>query len=283
MPRPHIYVITHAGLPEGAPEDRLLAEEIVRQGGKAEIVAWDTAGVDWALPDKLIIRSAWNYHQNVGPWNEWVDAVSAKCRLVNDPALLRWNANKRYLLELQQKQIAVVPTMLIDAAAMADIDEWLLGCGHDIVVKPSVGASAMGVKRFKLPTQLQQCSEHVKQLNMFCDVLVQPFQDAVDQERERSLVYIAGRFTHAFTKPAFHPGISAGTHVELRIESSIAEQALAVQILGLLPQQPTYARIDLVPSCDGPLLMELELIEPHLAFHLSPHCCALLAQHLVSS
>ena len=30
---------------------------------------------------------------------------------------------------------------------------------------------------------------------------------------------------------------------------------------------PLYARIDLLPSAEGPLLLELELVEPSLFFH----------------
>lgn len=281
MPSPGIYIVTHKGLPKGAPDDRLLAEEIVRKGGRAQIVAWDAAEADWPQSGKLVIRSAWNYHLNVSAWYNWIDIVSAQCAVVNSPALLRWNADKRYLLELQQKQIPVVPTVLLDAVANADIESWLLGYGDDIIVKPSVGASAAGVKRFKLPTELKQCILHLKQLNQFCDALVQPFQAAVEHDRERSLVYIAGAFTHAFTKPAFHPGISAGSHVEMLMQPSIEERGLGERVLNSLPVMPAYARVDLVPTANGPLLMELELIEPHLAFHLSPKCCEFLADELL--
>ena len=50
-----------------------------------------------------------------------------------------------------------------------------------------------------------------------------------------------------------------------------AEQALAERAVAAAPGPLLYARIDVAPSPDGPLLMELELIEPSLFFAQSPH------------
>ena len=60
--------------------------------------------------------------------------------------------------------------------------------------------------------------------------LVQPFQDAVNDARERSLVYIGGAFSHAFTKPPFLRGVGDGLG-EQRHEPSAAERLLAEHAL----------------------------------------------------
>ena len=90
---------------------------------------------------------------------------------------------------------------------------------------------------------------------------MQPFQAAVDVERERSLVVIGGRLSHAFTKPAFLRGTGDGLGEALH-EPTPAERAVAERALAAAPGAVTYARVDLVPTADGPRLMELELIEP---------------------
>jgi glutathione synthase/RimK-type ligase-like ATP-grasp enzyme len=281
MGQHEVYIVTYSGLPHGAPEDQMLAAAIQRRGGAAAIVGWDAPNVDWSRPTKMIIRSTWNYHVDLEAWDSWVTTASSDCELLNAGSLLRWNADKRYLLDLEQLGVPIVPTLYLSRGT-ANIGSLLSEQQGDVIVKPNIGASSIGVKRFSLPALREACQRHIERLLQRSDVLLQPFQTVVENERERSLVFVAGHFTHAFTKPAFHPGISAGTHVELRIQPTDDELALARHALATLAELPAYARVDLVPSDDGPLLMELELIEPHLAFHLEPECCARLAGHLLS-
>ena len=51
---------------------------------------------------------------------------------------------------------------------------------------------------------------HLDALLIHGHALIQPFQDAVNDARERSLVYIGGAFSHAFTKPPFLRGVGDG-------------------------------------------------------------------------
>ncbi len=48
---------------------------------------------------------------------------------------------------------------------------------------------------------------------------------------------------------------------------SPAELALAERIVAALPAT-AYARVDLLPTGDGPVLLELEVVEPSLFLHL---------------
>ena len=77
--------------------------------------------------------------------------------------------------------------------------------------------------------------------------LVQPFQDAVNDARERSLVYIGGAFSHAFTKPPFLRGVGDGLG-EQPHEPGAAERLLAEHALEAAPGAVTYARVDVVPT-----------------------------------
>ena len=46
---------------------------------------------------------------------------------------------------------------------------------------------------------------------------------------------------------------------------------------------PIYARVDVVPTPEGPRLMELELIEPDLGLRLQPPSIAALACAILAS
>ena len=62
-----------------------------------------------------------------------------------------------------------------------------------------------------------------------------------------------------------------------------AERELAAAVLAAVPGPAVYARIDVVTTAHGPLLMEAELIEPELFLAADPNAPArfaeLLAQH----
>jgi hypothetical protein len=108
-------------------------------------------------------------------------------------------------------------------------------------------------------------------------VLLQPYLAEVETLRERSLVFIAGKFTHAFTKPAFASNATGRTEVQPHTPSA-EELRVAKAALAAAPLPTLYARVDLAPAPGGPLLMELELIEPDLALRLCPAAAAELAR-----
>ena len=98
--------------------------------------------------------------------------------------------------------------------------------------------------------------------------------------KERSLVYINDQYSHAFSKPAFHSDLSNASLVPHIATDE--EKQLAAKVLEALPERPIFARIDVLPSDEsGPLLMEVELIEPELALHFSDSSASLLAESIL--
>jgi len=140
--------------------------------------------------------------------------------------------------------------------------------GHgEWIVKPAVGASARGVRRFTQQELSTKGKAYVAQLAQIGAVLIQPYIAEVETARERSLVFVGGRFTHSFTKPAFSTGATGGTAIA-RHWPTTAELELAAAALSTVEGKLSYARVDIVPTPSGPQLMELELIEPDLGLRL---------------
>jgi glutathione synthase/RimK-type ligase-like ATP-grasp enzyme len=274
-----ITLVSHAGAPAGVADDLALAAAITDAGGTARIAAWSDPSIDWAASPVAVVRSTWDYHLRGSEWSAWLDHVSTQTRLVNAPGLIRWNSVKTYLLELAAKGVSVIPTALYDAHAGLDAlcreRGWT-----DIVVKPAVGASSHGAKRFAGDTIARNGDAHARTLAAHNDVLVQPYQAAIEVERERSLVYIDGTFSHAFSKPGFYAG-GAANALE-KHDPPEAELALAHATLAALPVQPVFARIDMLPGPKGPMLMEAELIEPLLAFQFGEAGLKRLAKALLA-
>jgi hypothetical protein len=271
-----VTIATHAAMAGGSTDDRLLADALAAAGARVGLEVWNDAAVDWSRSARTILRSTWDYHLAPDAWFAWLVRASAVTRLINDADTVRWNSVKRYLLGLEAAGVAVVPTLHvardrpIDVGRACAARDWT-----DVVVKPAIGASAKGAERFVGDAILGAGKAHLEGLLASGDALVQPFQPAVQDARERSLVYIGGAFSHAFTKPAFLRGTGDGLGEALH-EASAEERALADEALRAAPGATIYARVDLVPTPDGPRLMELELIEPDLGLRLHPPSIAAL-------
>ena len=111
--------------------------------------------------------------------------------------------------------------------------------------------------------------------------MIQPYLNAVEYERERSLMFVAGDYSHAVLRTAFNPG---GQHSEDPYDASDAEIKFARQVTAtaeaILGEPVAYARVDMIPSADGPMLMELELGEPSLFLIHRPQAAEDLAAAL---
>ena len=237
----------------------------------AALVAWEDQTVDWAGYDAVILRSTWNYTDHLEDFLEWAERVAAVTRLVNPLSVIRWNTDKRYLAQLEGAGFAVVPTAYIAPGETA-ADGALTG---SIVVKPTVGAGSKGAALFR--DDAAAARRHVAALHAAGKTaMIQPYLDRVDADGETALVYVGGAFSHAARKaPILSRSMewSTGLYADEEIVSTTAtaaERSLADAIVAALPtlvpggDDVAYARVDLLPTASGPVVLELELTEPSL-------------------
>ncbi|MEV6680467.1 hypothetical protein AB0N09_26950 [Streptomyces erythrochromogenes] len=254
----------------------LLLEALRAQGLSAEPVVWDADPAPWGGFDLAVIRSTWDYVGRLEEFLAWADATARVTRLWNPAPLVRWNSDKRYLLDLARRGVPVVPTRCIapgESCAEEDFDG-----PHGVVVKPSVSAGARDTARYE-PGRAADAVLHARMLlEQGRTAMVQPYLPRVE-EGERALVFFAGTFSHAIRKQALltvpgqmdnsrvaHPG--AALYVPTGAELSTARAALAAAPGA---GEPLFARVDLVlDEARGPVVMELELIEPNLFLGLAP-------------
>ena len=278
-----VTIATHAAMPDGSTDDRLLASALYEAGAEVRLAVWNDSGVDWGGAPRTVIRSTWDYHLQPAVWFDWLAFASRFTRLINDAETVRWNSDKRYLLDLRAAGVPIVPTEHVARGSSVDLAARCAGRGwDDVVVKPAIGASAKGAARSTGAAIRGEGQSHLDALLRTGDALIQPFQPAVVAERERSLVHLGGAFSHAFTKPPFLAGTGDGLGEAIH-EATPAERALADAALRALSRPPIYARVDIVPTPDGPVLMELELIEPDLGLRLAPGAAAALARAILST
>lgn len=277
-PRRIGIVVTDAYADEDPDHDTpLLLEALRARGVAAESVVWHDAGVDLGAFELLVIRSPWDYPERPAEFAAWLDRAAVATRVVNPPHTVRWNLDKRYLAELAQAGIRIVPTTYaetVDAAASA------IAAHERVVVKPAVSAGARDTGLFEAsdPRALALAARIIEAGGV---AMVQPEVRELSEGREKALYAIGGIFTHAIAKGALLEaggGLLGGVYQEnpVLVEATDAERAFAADVLVAVAAAtgdgvPLYARIDTVDSGEhGLCLLEVELVEPALNLHVAP-------------
>ena len=248
-------------------DDRLLLAPLARLGMTAEPAVWDDATLDWARFDAVILRSTWDYPERLDAFLVWVGRVP---HLLNPPPMVRWNVDKHYLHEFAAAGVPIVPTVIIEPGQAPAEPDW-----PEVVVKPTVSAGSRDTARFlRDDARLIELVERIQASGRA--VMLQPYQAAVESAGETSLIYLDGRFSHAIRKGPLLPSdgsvtaeLFAAEEITPRIPPSV-ELTLGERVLELVAARfgvPLYARVDVLP---GPLLIEVELVEPSLFLEHGP-------------
>jgi glutathione synthase/RimK-type ligase-like ATP-grasp enzyme len=264
-------------------EDWSVPKEHYRELFGAELIfrSWTNPG-DLSDFDLILPLIAWGYPRNSVAWFALLDRFETEALpLANPVKVLRWNSDKAYLIELEAKGIAIVPTAIRESlnAATLDFAREIFGTGR-LVIKPPISGGADG-------TYLLGASDPLPAEALGKRMLIQPFLPAIGQEGELSLFYFANRYSHAISKHPANGDFRVQEQfggVEQSIEAPaeakvLAEAALDATDALLRCGSLTYARIDMVRDEAGQFrLMELELIEPSLFLMHAPDGGAMLTK-----
>lgn len=256
------------GRAEWMPQAALLEHLFAARGIKVSLLPWttdaDLSGFALAIP-----LMAWGYHRDMTRWIGQLDRWAARgARLVNPLPVLRWNADKAYLLDLERRGVAIVPSRIAPTLAAGDLDDAraTFGCER-LVVKPVSSASSHN-------TFLLGADDMMPAEVAGARMLIQPMMDAIESEGEYSLFYLGGRYSHAIVKRPrageFRCQSQFGGRHNMSDAPALA-RALADAALAASGPDIAYARIDLIgDGMGGYALMEIELIEPYLYLDQAP-------------
>jgi hypothetical protein len=259
-------------LPDGDQGDLPLVTALRSRGVAVSVHAWSDPAVDWSAYDATVIRSTWDYTGRRQDFLDWLDRVP---RLHNPASVVAPNTDKTYLHELSAVGLPVVPTEFAGPTESVAVPSQ-----GQFVIKPTVGAGSRGAGRFDAaqPGELERAQAHAAELQLAgLTVMVQPYLSGVDTAGESALIYLDGVFSHSVRKGRMlgkgdqHGVDGPALYIEENIsarEPTDDERAVAERILGHLTAAGggplLYARIDLLPSDAGPVLVEAELTEPSL-------------------
>lgn len=255
--------------------DDLLIEPLNKIGWSVEKISWRKENVNWNEYDAVIVRSAWDYQSDPLKFISVLEDINrSNIHLENDLSVLKWNMNKSYLRDLEQKGILIPDTIWEKNLSAQNINDYFKKLNTDeIIIKPNISGNADYTYRLKRD-DLNHSAAELSRIFKSREFMVQPFMKNIIDEGEYSLFYFGGKYSHAIIKKPKkkdfrvqeeHGGILKS------VDPTAQQLNTAKGILSNIEPMPLYARVDFVRTSDNNFaLMELELIEPSLYFNMDP-------------
>jgi glutathione synthase/RimK-type ligase-like ATP-grasp enzyme len=280
--KPDVLLATCRDQPQLTSNDQLLQQALEARGAVARPVPWDGIQVDGGPPTLVCLRSTWDYHRRWSEFRQWIQGFASRPGLLwNPPSTVLWNADKDYLRELSELGLPLPPTQWCEPGERPDLEAFLRQAGAgSAVLKPRVSATAYGTHLVVPGIRLDESAwAHLEEVGS----LVQAFVSEIAQG-EASLIYIDGEFSHAVLKRPtpgeFRVQHDFGGRVE-GLTPAASLRGLAERVLRSISFPWLYARVDVAQTSDGPVLMEVELIEPDLFLDHAPNAADRLAAALI--
>ncbi|MES1245604.1 MAG: hypothetical protein ABUT39_28620 [Acidobacteriota bacterium] len=252
-------------------DDDLARDPLRELGWEMTSLPWSRPGVDWSRFEAVVIRSTWDYWKRFDEFLATLERIDRSgARLANPLETVRWNLRKTYLRDLEAAGLPVVQTLWETSPDEDRIGRFFDELETDeIVLKPVVSASAHDTFR------LHRSDTAAELAGLFAgrEVMAQPFLPEIVEEGEYSLFYFGGELSHTILKSPkekdFRVQEEHGGFIRAADPPAPLPE-LGRRTLEALPVRPLYARVDLVRSAAGFVLMELELVEPSLYFRIVP-------------
>ena len=251
-------------------EDNLLRKALEKLDMSVERKSWSDSDFDWSSTKFIVFRTTWDYFDRFEEFSQWLNRVSSQTQLLNSEAIIRWNLDKHYLIDLAKKGVNICQTIFIEKGETKSLKELAIANNlTDFVIKPCVSGAARETYHIKIE-DVDNHEANFKKLIRQEAMMLQPFQHSVPVKGEVSYMVMNGKFTHAILKKA-KPG-------DFRVQDdfggtvhdctpSLEEIKFAEFTASCCPKPPIYARVDAFTDNNGNLaLAELELIEPELWF-----------------
>lgn len=253
--------------------DKLLFEPMKKIGWMAEEISWKNEEVNWNDYSSVIVRSTWDYQNDSEKFLNVLEKINnSSAHLENNLDLMRWNMNKNYLYDLENKGIRIVETIWEKSFNPNTAFQYFDKLKSDeIIIKPNISANADNTFRLTREKLIEKLPDLEK---IFADreFMVQPFMQNIVDEGEYSLFFFNGEFSHCVLKKPKEKDFRVQEEHGGKFKSVVPskqQKTIGKNIIDKLAVLPLYGRTDLVRTADNDFaLMELELIEPSLYFNM---------------
>lgn len=262
-----IGFITSSADPNLTADDLLTKPHFLQKGYELEPVIWDHKPQNLNDYTALVFRSCWNYHLKFAEFQNWLESLKTlQVPIFNSLAISKWNLHKKYLLELQEKDVSTSFTQLISQTERQPQLDTFFQTQKQVVIKPAV--SLNGHETFLVDVADQAAwLAHIATIQKNADVLVQEYLPEIKETGEYSFIFFNGQFSHAVQKLAqngeFRIHIEHGGR-RVSYQPSDDEIKQAEAIVSRVPENLLSVRVDAVLRAGRLILIELEIIDPSL-------------------
>lgn len=249
-------------------EDDTLIDFLKAKGLDITKEIWNDEKVNWESYDLAIIKSPWDYFDLIEDFYAWLGKLESKnVRLLNPIDIVKWNADKHYLRDIEKAGLKVTPSIFITKGDKINLNEYFNKFETEkIIVKPVVSGGSKNT--FKVTAaNADEINEKLKSLVELEDFIVQPFLTEIEEEGELSFLFFYGKFSHALLKKAAKGDFRVQATFGGTVHPQNPTQDLietAQQYVEQFAKGCLYARVDGAIVNNEFILMELELIEPFL-------------------
>lgn len=259
-------------------DDDLAIAPLDDLGWEVSTISWRDTDVDWNEFAIVVIRTPWDYQRSPNEFLTVLERIdSSNARLENPLDVVKWNLDKRYLIDLESRGLQIVPTIWDGVYDQRVFYRWMadLGC-DELIIKPTVSATAEHTYRL---TEFD-----ASLVDVFADrsFMVQPFLESIVTEGEYSLFYFNGEYSHTILKSPKAEDFRVQEEHGGLITAFKPDQTLrdaGRRAFEMIKPSPLYARVDLVRNDESEFaLIELELIEPALYLRMDPEAPARFAK-----
>ncbi|MFT6087973.1 MAG: hypothetical protein ACJA11_003245, partial [Glaciecola sp.] len=110
-----VAILTTDHLEDFFVYDRLLEAPLKSLGWESSEVSWHTKNHNWDQYDAVVVRSTWDYQAHCEDFLACLQVIdNSSAVLCNSMSLIEWNISKRYLKELENKGVPIIPTLWAD-------------------------------------------------------------------------------------------------------------------------------------------------------------------------
>ncbi len=142
----NITILTCAEMPDMLPYDMEVIDLLRNKGVKVELIIWEellkTDRISFESHDLVLIRTIWDYYKKVDKFNRLLDKLEdSNVTVLNPIDIVRWNMDKKYLLQLQNEGYDIIPTIFNfgekDSFSKAIAKGW-----KKMILKPMISAGS---------------------------------------------------------------------------------------------------------------------------------------------
>jgi hypothetical protein len=291
-------------LPFPHVQNKIVAEYLHQQGADVQFLPWTCFKAN--VPTKILCSFDYilflccdKYEVHVDDFYAFLRDVliplhrnSGDIHIINNPEVVLWNMDKRYLKDLENAGFPVLRTTFLAHSSItvpllsAAIRSFAGAKNLPVILKPSISASGTNVYLVKDPGQvttedISYMESIGSRLSNRCSLMIQDFEPSICTTGEYSLVFIGGIFSHATLKTPVANGREYRVNVMYhgRLEDVSGSQvpdlavSLGYEIWAWLCEKfgsrtIRYMRLDGMVQKTGKFIIgEIELIEPDIWLH----------------